>query len=57
MPKVHIKDADRTFLEAMALSLARDIDRGESDKRHLLEEVMAQIPEAADYYIDHRYGK
>lgn len=54
MPKVHIKDADRAFLEAMALSLARDIDRGENDKRALLEEVMAQIPQAAEYSLDHR---
>jgi hypothetical protein len=54
MTKIDIRYADKNFLEAMALSLARDIDRGETDKRPLLEQVLAQIPNAADYVIDHR---
>lgn len=52
--RVSIKDADRAFLEAMALSLARDIDRGEDDKRLLLEEVMAEIPRSAEYQNNRR---
>jgi hypothetical protein len=52
--KVSIKDADRAFLEAMALSLARDIDRGENDKRALLEEVMAEIPRSPEYDANQR---
>lgn len=50
--KVDIRDASKSFLEAMALSLARDIDRGDNGKRELLEKVIAQIPQAADYWLD-----
>lgn len=52
--KVCIKDADRTFLEVMAISLARDIDRGREDLRGLLEEVFAALPDAPEYHIQHR---
>ncbi len=52
--KVSIKDASRRFLEVMAESLAKEIDNGRRDLSDLLEQVIAQIPYAAEYDIDHR---
>jgi len=58
--RISIKDASRPFLEGMAKSLARTIDGGCThndeglDLRVLLDDVIAQIPEAPDYFIDDR---
>lgn len=52
--RIHLPDCSLGFLAAMALSLARDIDCGETDKRDLLEQVMAQVPTAPEYCVDHR---
>lgn len=61
MPKVYIKIASREFLEVMAEDLARQIDAGHTHNgegeplQHILDEVIAQIPEAPRYSVeDHR---
>ena len=60
MPRVCIKDCSRQFLEGMAKSLARTIDSGTThngeggDLRTLLEEVIAQIPDAPPYALEQR---
>lgn len=60
MPKVCVKDASRSFLEGMAKSLSRTIDRGETHNadgvplRDILNEVIEQIPNAPEYDIDQR---
>lgn len=61
MPRgFHVEDCSRIFLEGVAKSLARTIDTGEThnseglDLRVLLDDVIAQIPHAPEYEIDHR---
>lgn len=41
-----LKTAPLSLLEALALSLARDIDRGATELREELESVMALVPNA-----------
>ena len=61
MPRIDIMDCSRDFLEGMAKSLARTIDSGETtnseggDLRALLDDVIARIPDAPPYHIDHRH--
>lgn len=63
MPKVDIsdiRDCSREFLEGMAKALARTIDAGQTrnaegdDLRELLDAVVARIPDAPEYHIEHR---
>lgn len=51
MSAIRIKRLDReplSTLKALALSLARDIDRGNEELRDQLEYVMALIPDAPE---------
>jgi hypothetical protein len=58
--RICIQDASREFLEGMAKSMARTIDAGQThnsegaDLRDLLDQVIRQIPEAPEYFIEHR---
>lgn len=58
MRRLCIKDASKASLEGIAKSLARTIDAGRThndeglDLRILLDDVIAQIPDAPDYWID-----
>ncbi len=63
MPKIttnDLRDCSRDFLQGMAKSLARTIDAGRTHNdeglalRTLLDEVVAQIPDAPEYPIEHR---
>lgn len=48
-PKIDLKTAPLSVLRAIALSAARDIDRGEDKDgslRNLLEDVFKHIPDA-----------
>jgi hypothetical protein len=62
MAKVCIKDSSRSFLFGMAKSLARTIDKGETHNadgiplRDILEDIFSKIPDAPDYFIEHRRG-
>lgn len=46
--KINPKTAPLSVLKALALSLARDIDRGKHDLRDYLEEVLALVPAAKE---------
>lgn len=48
MFKLDLKTAPLSVLRALALSVARDIDRGKEDLRDLLEEVLALVPAAKE---------
>ena len=45
-PKINLKDAPFSLVKAIALSLARDIDRGQEDLRDELERVISYAFEA-----------
>lgn len=58
MPKVYIKLASKEFLELMAEDLAAAIDAGQTHNAEgkplhsILDEVLAQIPEAPPYFVE-----
>ncbi len=44
--KIDLKNAPLPLLKALALSLARDIDRGSTELREELERIMSYVPTA-----------
>lgn len=48
MIKIDLKTAPLPILKALALSAARDIDRGQHELRSWLEEVMSYVPTAKE---------
>lgn len=48
MFKLDLKTAPLSVLRALALSIARDIDRGAEDLRDLLEDVIARVQTAKE---------
>lgn len=48
MIKIDLKTASLSVLKALALSAARDIDRGQHELRAFLEEVLSYVPAAKE---------
>lgn len=48
MIRIDLKTAPLSVLRALALSAARDIDRGQHDLRDFLEHILAHIPNAQE---------